>query len=49
VLDGITLDAQPGQVIGIFGLTGAGKSSLLTSSRGCMTRARVASSPTGST
>src|SRR5882672_4526645 len=30
VLDGITLDAQPGQVIGIFGLTGAGKSSLLS-------------------
>ena len=28
-LDGISLEAKPGQVIGIFGMTGAGKSTLL--------------------
>ncbi len=30
VLDGISFAAEPGQVIGIFGMTGAGKSSLLS-------------------
>jgi ATP-binding cassette subfamily B protein len=30
VLDGISFKAEPGQVVGLFGLTGAGKSSLLS-------------------
>jgi ATP-binding cassette subfamily B protein len=30
VLDGLSVEVQPGQVIGIFGLTGAGKSTLLS-------------------
>jgi ATP-binding cassette subfamily B protein len=30
VLDGVSFEAEPGQIIGIFGMTGAGKSTLLS-------------------